>query len=565
MNRPSTVQWFVACLILLLAAQLVHFTRLNEFGLWEDDYWSIAPNLGKPADGLGSLLVYYMKTWPTGRPLNHFLPTALSIIGSKLGGLGGIYTVAMVWLGLNACLVFAILGRLMPLPGAFTGALVYLLFPADTTKILLVHAAHIQGAMTFLLAGLLAWLHGGVWRWVGYAVAACSLMAYETAFLPFLAAPLLTVGDRRSTLRTWAVHLTLAAACIGLVAFIRLKTGDVRAVAALGSTTETIHRAATSLYLGPATSAWAFVKGAIGGWQHLNAFAAASGSLLVGAIVGCLMMAPQAGDKSRDTTNVTVWPGWLDRARSPEEKLPWWWLALGGVIVWCGCYVLTLVNYPPTQLMGRFTSTHIAAAWPVALVAAALATRAARLRPLTRRLALGIALLGAFLLTSYHHFIQKEYIRAWREEQRFWREVMELAPDAGPGWTVIATGPATPVTPVIASNSWADYHACRLIFDPTAPDATVNFAHLGHIGPFVKFENHDGAISWQPQFWQGGQIPIDPHRLVLLDGDGARLWRVQEISTSAGPLRSLAPVPPRGRSGWPDTPVAHLLFPDQYR
>ena len=64
-------------------------------------------------------------------------------------------------------------------------SLVYLLFPADTTRILLVHTAHIQEAMTFLLLGIWMWLRGGWTRVLSYPVATLCLLSYETTLLPF--------------------------------------------------------------------------------------------------------------------------------------------------------------------------------------------------------------------------------------------------------------------------------------------------------------------------------------------------------------------------------------------
>lgn len=557
-----------AYLAIFLWVFFCHFTRLHEFGLWEDDYWSIAPNLDRPVGSLWSLFVSYMSSWPTGRPLNHFLPVALASVGAKCGGLTGVYVLAMVWLTLNVSLVFAILRRLLGASPALVGAVAYVVYPADTTRILLVHAAHVQGAMTFMLCGTLLWIRGGKSRWASYLVAIGSLLAYETAFLPFLAVPLLSSGDRRTTLRKWAVHLGTCFSFIALIAFIRFRTGDVRAAAAVGSMGETVFRVFSSMYLGPFTGIRSLFNGVQKGWQFASSLAlVCGGSLVVAQLVWIRVRRNEsvwAGQSSAASAkSAEVWPKWLTPADTEPGVLPWWWFAIAGLLVWSGSYALTIVNYPPTQLVGRFTSTHMAAAWPMALIAAAGASGLQKISVQLQRLAVCLALVVSVLLVNYHHYIQDEYIKAWQAEKTFWREVLDLCPDAKAGWTIIVTGQVNQPTDVIAANSWADYHVARQIFSTKISADETKFGHYGYLGALLKFQRTDAGVTWQPQFWGGPVVTIDPSRLALLASDGVSLRRVTEIETEAGKLSSTAAVPPKGRVEWPKTPVARLLFSEQ--
>jgi len=79
-----------------ITAFVAHFWRITSLGLYEDDYFAIAPNLGMPISGLWRLLIFFFQIWPQGRPLNHFLPAALASVGSSFGGLEGVYAVAGV-------------------------------------------------------------------------------------------------------------------------------------------------------------------------------------------------------------------------------------------------------------------------------------------------------------------------------------------------------------------------------------------------------------------------------------------------------------------------------------
>ncbi len=547
-----------AVLLVAATAVLTHFARLSQLGLYEDDYWAIAPHLGASAGRLLPRLVECFTTWPNGRPLNHFLPMLLSTVGSSLGGLPGVYALAAVWLALNGLLVMAIVRRLASEEAAVVAALAYLLFPADSTKVLLVHAAHVQGAMTFLLAGVWLWLRGGRSRALAYPVAALTLLSYETAFLPFLGVPLLRRPDRRAALRAFALHLALCAGIVAIVAAIRFATGDARAHEAAGSPARTLLRMAASVFLGPWTSGTQLWDGPLAGWRRLDGTAALVAPLLVGGLVVVLRgRRPALAAPAGEVSGPAPGPGVGGRPSSG-------WLLAGAAVVWAGSYALTIINYPPTQTVGRMTSTHVAAAWPVSLAFAALWDAASRGR---RWRAPAAAVLVAWLVgaVAYQHHLGREYVRAWREEQRFWTRVMELAPDAGPGWTVIADGTPLNPTPVILSNSWADYWAYAHVFSRGVDAGRPSFAHLGHVGQLLEFRREGDAIAWRPEFWGGPLVRIDPARLVLLHDEHGVLGRVPELQTTAGRLASAAPPAEGPRTRWPDTPVSRLLFPDRFR
>lgn len=551
--------WLSAVGFLALAVYVVHFFNLHSYGLWEDDYWSIAPRFGAPLSDLRILWAYDFTNWPTGRPLNHFLPAALATVGFKLGGLPGIYTIAMAWLALNVCLVWAILRRLTPEIAALAGALVYVVYPADTTRILLIHAAHVQGAMTFSLAGILLWLRKDAWRWAAYPTAALSLLSYETAIIPFLLVPLLEFRGGKPHVGRWFVHTGLCMAIVALDALIRIHTGDARASAAVGSISETIYRMLTSLYIGPATGARAFAVGIWSGMTHLTVAKAAAGLVLVGALAAVIAL--------ERVRRVPLQPGSKfgrgDRPSTSSSRasfVGWGWIAFGAVVTWSACYLLTIVNYPPTQLVGRLTSTHVAAAWPVALLTAALAEAVLKAPRRMRPIFAGLFALIVVTLTSYQRVLQEQYVWAWQQQKRFWKEVMEAAPDAQSGWSIIVTGPPIPAPAVIAVNSWADFHVFRSIIDGTSNNKGTAFAHLGYLGSLIQFRKEGEQIEWRPQFWGGEFVPIDPNRLVLLESDGQHIHRIARLSTVAGMLESSADARPPARTVWPETPVAQLLF-----
>jgi hypothetical protein len=548
--RPLAALSFAG--LVVLAA---HFTRLGQFGLYEDDYWSIAPHLGEPISGLWPAARYYFTHWPTGRPLNHLLPHALAVAGSTVGGLGGVYVLAAAWLTLNGLLVFLAARRLVSAPAALVAAAAYLLYPADTTKELLTPAAHVQGGMTFMLLGSWLWLRGGRARVLAYPIAALSLLAYESTFLPFLALPLLAPPERGRRLPTWVAHAGAVALLVGLDVWARVATGDRRAAAIAGQAGQTLWRAVSSLWLGPATGITSWFSSAVAGLRALDPLATFS-ALLV-ALALALLLA-RTGRVAVDGERVEA------GAPAPAGGLAWWQLFLAALLTWAGSYALTVVNYPPTQLVGRLTSTHVAAGWPAALAMGALIDGLHGRGAWRTRLAVGVAALWAGALVGYHHQVQRGFVRAFDEERRFWRQITTLSPDVGPGWSVIVTGSPLNPSPVILSNAWSDHLAHRQIYtrgvDPSGP----GFAHLGFVGSQVELVQEGGTWSWRPEFWGGPVLPVDPARLALFQDDRGTVRRVEAVQLPTGLLRSTAPIPSAPRAVWPHTPVARLLFPEAF-
>jgi len=547
--------------LVALTVLCAHFTRLGQLGLYEDDYFFIAPHLGEPLGRLWSLARQVLVAWPQGRPLNHLLPPLLGALGSAWGGLAGIYVLAAAWLSLNGLLAWLVARRLVGPTGAVVATVAYLLFPADGTKLFLVHAAHVQGAMTFLLLAWWLWLLGGWRRLLAYPVAALCLLAYESTFLPFLVVPLFVQVERPRLGRTWLAHLGGCALLVGAVGLVRVVMGEARVLEVASQPGDALDRMLSSLWMGPLTSARSLGRSAALGARSLDPLALLAAGVFVLAFLVVLRGAgPRAGDES-GLPSVSSRPG--AEARPPGAP-PAWRVLVGALAGWSLAYALTLVNYPPTQVMGRLTSTHVAAGWPAAL---ALGATFELLRGAGRwRGRLVVALTATWLasLVGYHHLLQRGYVGAWEEERRFWRELTLRSPDVGPGWTVLVAG--TPRAPgkAILSSSWSDHLVHRQLYTAAPDGAGISFAHLGIVGRQVELVRDGEAWRWRPAFWTGAVQTIDPSRLALFEDDHGALRRVEAISLPSGQLRTTAPVPSAPRTSWPDTPVARLMFPEAF-
>lgn len=563
-----------ACLFLIaVTVYFAHFGHSEMYGLYEDDYWAIAPFLEKPLPSVSELFRFHFTHWYTGRPLNYFLPAALAITGSALGGLEGVYALSAAWLTLNCSLVFLIARRIFTDRAALTAAISYALFPADSTRILLVHAAHVQGSMTFLFCGVWLWLRGGRARGASYPIAALSLLSYETAFLGFLAVPLLLNADRRSFLKTWAKHVLACCAILVAVSIVRLETQDSRVAATLGDPATALFRSATSLYIGPTSDMRVIARSVIEGFLRMSAMPFWTAIIIS---VGFIVLWSAITDRPvRINRTGPIWPTWLDRARYADGSTPWWYFTFAALITWCGSYALSITDYqyPPTCALGRLTSVHTAAAWPASLALASLVAGILRQQRLKLSYLLPVVLAAILTLElSFHQWLQREFAFAWRVQQDFWRQVVTLTPEIGRGWSVIVTGPPAEGSPVILSNSWADILVLRQIVGwGSAPAPTlvqndpagVNFAHIGNIQ--VEFRKSAGHIEWRPEFWGNAFIPIDLSRLVLIHSNYGQLSRIATLETDAGLLVPTSPAPADTAKAPSDTPLRRLLIDHQLR
>ena len=530
---------------------VAQFMRFGQFGFYEDDYWSVAASVGLTAREVWARAQDYFQYWPTGRPLNHLLPTLLGYVGARLGGLEGIYALAAAWLVANTWLVYRLARKLLPSAAALTAGVAYVLFPADTTRQLLIHAAHIQGAMTFSLVGLLLWRRGGIARLFAYPIAGLSLLSYETAYISFLCAPVL-LADRAEFRRlfTWAAHAAGCSIVLGLVVLARVVTGGWHTSAneVLGKPAQAVMRAITSLYLGPLTDLRAFGHAVVEGGRHTDAWAIAAAAVLALLLLAWYLRPHGEADLGPGESAKSGFPGSLG------------WLTVRVIAVWPASYVLTLINYPPTQLAGRMTSAHTAAALPVALLAGCVHAAIARRSRTWRTWSIVFAMAGLFLTLSYNQFVQREYVRMWRVQRDFWQQVIALSPDADSLTTILVAGSVSPErSDIIQANSWADYETCLRLFGVDAAGNGPQFTHLGVLGGTVPFRRVNSGVEWKPQYWGGPFRRIDTNDLILLWSDSGRLSRVASIDTSVGLLTTARPVPSPGACRRIDTFLYNLI------
>lgn len=506
----------IICLLVLPA----HFIQLRSLGVYEDDFWAIVPFLYADFSTIIDHTTYHFSAWMTGRPLNYILPATMAAVGSHLAGLEGVYLLSALILMVNCLLLFEILRRFIPAEIALIGAVFYGLFPADTTKILLVHGAHVQGSMSFLLAGFLLFLSPCRIRLLSYPVASLSLLSYESAYLPFLLAPFLHFSRSKIWLRGLIVHVAFCLTTLVIIGGIRLSKGDARATEVAGGISEAIYRSATSLFIGPATSAHQM---AVSPWQGLFGHDAHAWCVMAFAAIVVLLLAAKASDRLAQASGPgDVQPGVPGLAT----------VMTCGLLFWSSAYALTLVDphYPPVRTLGRLTSVHVAAGFGATTTLICALELVRRMLPgRWRKVWALIPSLYVAGLVGHNLKIQEGYVHAWDVSRTFWGQVLTLSPDITEGTVILVGGQQPSQSPVIASNSWADALVLRHFFDLPEGAHPPILVMLENSGPLLDFKVENNQIRWKPLFWSGVETNLDPSNVILLSSTPTGLHRISAM------------------------------------
>jgi len=537
-NKPVIILRYkiIVFLFLVIATYIIDFSQCAHFGLYEDDYWSIAAGYSMHFHELFNRFVSIFSHWPTGRPLNHFLPLLLGYIAGSIHSITVLYYFGAFCLAFNCYFVFLIAYELLDFRSAIIASVAYLIFPADSTRQLLIHISHVQSSMTFALLACYLWLHTERYRFWSYPIAALCLMSYETAFLIFISLPLFTViYNRKDTFLRLFAHGIYCMIVLILFYIVRKFIGDARVTDYLSSPGETIIKSISSTYIGPITIFKSIYYSVVLGVRYIGvqSFIVALVSL-VGIILLCRLY------------------------RSNEiilrSKASYIYLLVAAFIALGSAYLLTLVNYPPVQLYGRLTSTHVAAAFPFAMLVGIISAVVGQSKGILKTAYYIILAFGLISTISNARLVQDGYVATWQTEKGFWQQILNMAPDLDKNSTVIVYGTPAPTQtlPVVMANSWADYFACRALYNFALPydsDEGVKFGHLGVIPELWNFKiKGTTIIAWTPRYWSleaknviHGQLPFSQvvsNNLVLFNSNNGKLERVNSIklriNTNAG-------------------------------
>ncbi len=419
----------------LLALTFICFTGnflfFQDFGLYEDDYVIALSSAGKPFSNELSYAAGLLKSPPQGRPLLWTLNNLGFNMLWKANSLSTLYLFVAFLTSLNAFLLFVFLRRHVPQTIALAACVLFLLYPADTSKQQLMHwSAHLI-CCTVVLASLYAHLHAGrIASWVVPSIgAAFCILCYEPYFLLFFAFPFYR-SYRQSFLdiRPFLFWLPYLLVIFAITMLWRQSLGEERISDLSTNLANYLQRAIAAPVHGAVTVAnsmwerpWDVVKHAGAGLWTLGLLLFVPAYLV--ARSGLLRAEPA---EPADPDN---------KSKKEERPRQLLFLATAGLVTFLLSYSYRFIDdyYPPNVNMGRFSGMHAVGTFGLCIFFAAVGAVIFQcLRARHRLLAITQAAICSYLLILFMFSLQfqrDQYVRSWAAQRDFWEQIARLCPD----------------------------------------------------------------------------------------------------------------------------------------
>lgn len=428
-NKEHLIKVF---LVLCITIWLAYFWHVNSFGLYSDDLprignaisWSWSDFFNLMPDSLGE----------QGRPLHDGLIHALSFLGFKIGGLNAIYIVGFTILAVNSILFYIFLNHLLKDSAfAFTGSLAFCLFPAHTTQIWLTILFGAQPSLTFLLIAYLLYLSER--KKLSYLAILGSLLCYETYFPVFLAAPLIRKKWNYKLAREVISHALILAGILLSVAIIRKLGGESRLESL--SLAATVRTSTLHMIAGPFIALKMFFIRPIHTLEALNRRTLGF-SILYFAMLAWVLSGLKLSYAEKEFRLVNMINSKILHVRTSNFYKNLFKVLFLGLIMLCLAYSLTLIG-GVGQVNSVGSRIHLAAVVGASIIVACVCSGILFLGKIYGNKNLAILSLAAFfsLLLGFGFSIQRDYILSWQYQQKFFSDVIKLAPDLSDGVVIL--------------------------------------------------------------------------------------------------------------------------------
>lgn len=448
-NDDNIIQKTSVLLFLIIITFTMFFLKITDFGLYEDDYAFVGSFIGKSFSDILSNTISCFKVMPQGRPLAFSFPPIIAYLGVNFtDNLIFIYAIGASFCFINAHMLYLILRKWLSLPSALIGALVFLLNPADTAKILLTNNLILQPSLFCALLGILFYIRQNKWCYIfAYIFGITTLLFYESGILIFLFAPFFIRQEKRLLWNRLLIHITVIVVAIVLIALLRAAGGESRVSDLLiGNKLYLILKVVSAPFMGFLGSLGAIIYGTLVGIQ--NAFVIEMIPIIFfGAIfIYWLYRWFLINENTIEALNFDVHipkrvqlfinrfsnylPPKLISAIS-KHSLSCNYICTVGFLMILSAYLFSFTHYPPIIVSGRGTSVHLAAtiAWGVFLGGIFELILAKKYQHHYTLFALSFSGIIIILWSSYSVYLQKGYSTVWEGQKQFWREVQLLAPD----------------------------------------------------------------------------------------------------------------------------------------
>ncbi len=401
--------------LVLLAVNLVaNYWRAQEFGLYDDDYLFTLPPMSWGWVELWDMWVYAVTTLPQGRPIWWVVNPTFAWLLGFLPTLTWSYVFGLLLSTTAAVALYRFFLRFVSPLGAVSGALFYLLFPPDTSKVIIMHQVAFQFTTLMLLGALGLYLSR--WKWWSYGVLTAVLLTFEPYFLPFVLAPMLIRWD---SVRAFLVEsLRHGAICSGVfvaVMLLRHWAGDDRTSEMVADLGTLIFRVVTA----PGIGMWAVLETMVGRPWGMLVTAGAVEYVVMGVIAIGLYRFLRASD----------------RDLIPLETGRLWQFFWAGIALAAITYVYRFHDwyYPPVKVVGRVSGLHQAAAMGFALAVGCGVDLSrgclAKWKEVWRLCLVALAIYLGLLVGFFQRVQEAEYVEGWEFQRGFWKDIIAGAGD----------------------------------------------------------------------------------------------------------------------------------------
>jgi hypothetical protein len=542
-------------------ALLANFLHLASFGLYDDDWYYMAPPWDASTSAWLKEMVDVVRGFYLGRPLQEICLRLMGLAGARLESVLSLYAIAAILYATCVVLVFRVLRLRYPLFFSTLAATLFAISPLTSVRQHL--DVTLWGASGYICLCLAILAYARRKPAAPYVLAAAALLIYEPLFLVFAGAPFFRRGPK-----TRAALITHGALWVAiLLAYLALR----RALAE--------PRMVSVLHENAAVTLWRvieftglFIVGSFVSYVYA-AYVAVQEHPLEGLLWMALFAILLIGWFRSRSASVELrrlrWPWWLRRAVLPGLLFT----ALGyGVSYFSMTGILT---YPVT---GRDTRFSLAAAFGSSILTAGiLCFKLAWFRSRWLKIAVragGIAWCLLLFLCSF--VIQRDYIQQWQLHKKVLGALVAQSPDASPATLLILQRqPIVPFLvsgkrgPAIANQSHGLQFSFRRLFGHG--DAPEIFEVFGDTWKNYLRRAGDGTLYWTARDFVGGwardtSTPVSPIVLFMEDAEG-NVRRVDDPVVIGG-----APVNvPRDQNAtaenslWrraPRSPLVRFVLPD---
>jgi hypothetical protein len=494
---------------------------------------------------------------PQGRPLAFAFPPIITYFGVHLtDNLICIYAIGALFCSVNAFLLFLILRRWLTLPSAIIGAFVFLLTPADTTKILLTHNLVLQPSIFCALLGIFFYLkQKKIYYVLAYIFGVMTLLFYESGILIFLFAPFFVLPVKRKFWNRILVHIILIISLIILMILLRSISGEERVSdIASGNKLFLLFEIFSAPIIGLIGSLYAMIYGTVKGIE--NAIVIGFIPILFSGVIFIYWLSSwiiKNEDKisiNRSRLNIPYkvqillykMPSelniFLNKSSLSIDHASC--ICIVGFLMILSAYLLSFTHYPPTTISGRFTSVHLAAtiAWGVFISGIIELILIKENIKYIKLLTISFSSIILMLWGSYAIYLQKGFSAVWEGQKQFWNEVRTLAPEIDENSIVIFDNNVKEVSKishfgeknVIGGAEWALPISFRIFFSdvndinkPTAYKPVENdILWKEENGQYFFY--HDGFPNW------GKWYSLDSRNTIMFSMNSrGQLLRIKEL------------------------------------